>query len=193
MRYIVIYKAHRAFYKPIKNAEKIYFFCTQISRNRVLLMKAEEIVKKYSDMIYGVAMRYVRNRTDADDIYSEVFYRYFRRQRTFDSEEHRKAWLLRVTINCSKEFLINRSYHEELNDDMFGSTEITGTSGTRLEDIMAVREALKSMKEDYREILELYYFMELTVSEIAQMLQRSVNTVKSQLLRGREELKRLLS
>lgn len=40
---------------------------------------------------FCVAMRYVRNRTDADDVYSDVFYRYFRRKRTFDSEEHRKA------------------------------------------------------------------------------------------------------
>ena len=156
-------------------------------------MKAEEIVKKYSDMIYGVAVRYVRNKADAEDVYSEVFYRYFRRQRTFDNEEHRKAWLLRVTVNCSKELLINRDYHEEINDDMFGSTEITGTTGTKLEDIMALREALKGIKEEYREIIELYYFMELTVGEIAQMLQKSVNTVKSQLRRGREELKQMLS
>ena len=65
--------------------------CTQIRNLRVLLMNDEEIVRKYSDMIFGVAMRYVRNRTDADDVYSDVFYRYFRRKRTFDSEEHRKA------------------------------------------------------------------------------------------------------
>lgn len=155
-------------------------------------MNDEEIVRKYSDMIFGVAMRYVRNRTDADDVYSDVFYRYFRRKRTFDSEEHRKAWLLRVTVNCSKEFLINRKYGDELNEDMFGSETLYGTSEASAEDIMAVREALKHLDDDYREIIELYYFSGLTVSEIGQMLQKSTNTVKSQLLRARNKLKEML-
>ena len=156
-------------------------------------MNDEEIVRKYSDMIYGVAMRYVRNRTDADDVYSDVFYRYFRRVREFDSEEHRKAWLLRVTVNSSKEFLIKRKYGEDLNDDMFGSETLYGTTEASAEDIIAVRDALKKLDEDHREVIELYYFSGLSVSEIGQMLQRSVNTVKSQLLRGRNRLKEILA
>lgn len=156
-------------------------------------MSDEEIVRFYSDMIFGVAMRYVRNTTDAEDVYSEVFLRYFKRERTFQSEEHRKAWLLRVTINCSKEFLKNRRYHADLDDDMFGSVTLTGTGESSIEDILAVREALKQLSPDYREVIELYYFNDLTVSEIAQMLQKPVDTVKSQLLRSRKKLKELLS
>ena len=72
-------------------------------------MNAEQIVATYSDMVYGVAMRYVRNRVDADDVYNDVFYRYFRRERSFDSEEHRKFWLLRVTVNAAKDFLKNKN------------------------------------------------------------------------------------
>ncbi len=156
-------------------------------------MNDEEMVKTYSDMIYGVAMRYVRNRADADDVYSDVFYRYFRRERKFDSEEHRKAWLLRVTVNAAKEFLMNRGYSEELNDDMFGDEPVSASWDTSIEDILAVREALKQLDGDYREVIELYYFNGLSTAEISQTLQRSVNTVKSQLLRGRERLKVLLS
>jgi RNA polymerase sigma-70 factor (ECF subfamily) len=159
----------------------------------VLLMSDEEIVRTYSDMIFGVAMRYVRNPTDAEDVYSEVFYRYYRRVREFQSEEHRKAWLMRVTINCSKEFLMNRQFHEELNEDMFGSVTLTGTSEASLEDILAVREALKKLSEEYREVIELFYFSQLTIPEIAQMLQRPAGTVKSQLSRAREKLRELLS
>ena len=155
-------------------------------------MNDEEMVKAYSDMIYGVAMRYVRNRTDAEDVYSDVFYRYFRRERKFDSEEHRKAWLLRVTVNASKEFLMNRGYSEELSDDMFGDEPISASWDTSMEDVIAVREALRQLDGDYREIIELYYFSGLTVSEIGQMLQKSTNTVKSQLLRGRNKLKEIL-
>ena len=80
-------------------------------------MNGTEVVRAYSDMVYGVAMRYVRNRTDADDVYSEVFYRYFRRERTFESEDHRKNWLLRVTVNCSKDLLTGRRYDDEIDVD----------------------------------------------------------------------------
>ena len=143
-------------------------------------------------MVYGVAMRYVRNRTDADDVYSEVFYRYFRRERTFESEDHRKNWLLRVTVNCSKDLLTGRRYDDEIDDDMFGDEEFSGSEASR-EEIMDVRDALKKLKDTYREVIELYYINGFNTREIAFMLQRSENTVKSQLLRGREELKKLLS
>ncbi len=155
-------------------------------------MNDEEMVKAYSDMIYGVAMRYVRNRADADDVYSDVFYRYFRRERSFDSEEHRKSWLLRVTVNAAKEFLINRGHGEELNEDMFGDEAVSASWDTSIEDVLAVRDALKKLDGEYREVIELYYFSDLSVAEIGQMLQRSVNTVKSQLLRGRGKLKELI-
>ena len=155
-------------------------------------MNGEEIVKKYSDMIYGVAMRYVRNPTDAEDVYSETFYRYFRRERTFADEEHRKAWLLRVTVNCAKDLLTKRNYEAEYNDEMYNLETVEGSSGSSLEDVIAVRDALARLSDTYREVLELYYFNDFTVSEIAQMLDRSVNTVKSHLLRAREELKRKL-
>lgn len=159
---------------------------------RYYLLNAEEVVRFYSDMIYGVAMRYVCNMTDAEDVYLDVFYRYFRRERTFDSEEHRKAWLLRVTVNCSKDLLMKRTYHDDIDDDMFGSVALLGTADAPIEDILAVRAAIKKLAPTYREIVELYYFNELIVSEISRMLQRPVNTVKSQLLRGREELRRML-
>ena len=155
-------------------------------------MNAEEVVRFYSDMIYGVAMRYVCNMTDAEDVYSDVFYRYFRRERTFGSEEHRKAWFLRVTVNCSKDLLMKRTYHDDIDDDMFGSVALLGTADAPIEDILAMRAAVKELSPTYREIVELYYFNELSVSEIARMLQRPVNTVKSQLLRGRDELRRIL-
>ena len=156
-------------------------------------MNDEEMVRAYSDMIYGVAMRYVRNKADADDVYSDVFYRYFRRPRSFDQEEHRKAWLLRVTVNAAKEFLSNRRYTEEITDDMFGDEAISGSWDTSTEDVLALREALKKLDEKYREVIELYYFSGLKVEEIARMLQKQTNTVKSLLLRGREKLKESLS
>ena len=59
-------------------------------------------VRRYSDMVYRLAFARTGNTADAEDVYQEVFLRYLRSDPQFTSEEHRKAWLLRVTINCAK-------------------------------------------------------------------------------------------
>lgn len=156
-------------------------------------MNDEEMVRTYSDMIYGVAMRYVRNKTAAEDVYSDVFYRYFRKPREFRSEEHRKAWLLRVTVNAAKSYLMKQRYDTDVDDDMFESSLADTSWETTNDDVIAVREALRQIGEKYREIIDLYYFNGLTVSEIARTLDKPVNTVKSELLRARQKLKILLS
>ncbi len=154
-------------------------------------MNAEQIVRKYSDMVYGIAIRYVRNRIDADDVYNDVFYRYFRRERTFASEEHRKNWLIRVSVNAAKDFLIKKRSDVELRDDMFEDVRSDSSNVSR-EELMDLREGLKKLKEEYREIIELYYINGFNTKEISVMLQKSENTVKSQLLRGRQKLRELI-
>ena len=67
--------------------------------------EASAVIEKYSDMVYRLAYARTGSRHDADDVYQEVFLRYFRKKPVFDSEEHRRAWLLRVTVNCSNTFL----------------------------------------------------------------------------------------
>ena len=154
-------------------------------------MNAEQIVRKYSDMVYGIAIRYVRNRIDADDVYNDVFYRYFRRERTFASEEHRKNWLIRVSVNAAKDFLIKKRSNVELRDDMFEDVRSDSSNVSR-EELMDLRDGLKKLKEEYREIIELYYINGFNTKEISVMLQKSENTVKSQLLRGRQKLRELI-
>ncbi|SDW35556.1 RNA polymerase sigma-70 factor, ECF subfamily [Lachnospiraceae bacterium KHCPX20] len=154
-------------------------------------MNAEQIVRKYSDMVYGIAIRYVRNRIDADDVYNDVFYRYFRRERTFASEEHCKNWLIRVSVNAAKDFLIKKRSDVELRDDMFEDVRSDSSNVSR-EELMDLRDGLKKLKEEYREIIELYYINGFNTKEISVMLQKSENTVKSQLLRGRQKLRELI-
>ena len=66
-------------------------------------MNEEAVVRTYADMVYKIAYRYVANPVDADDVFSETFLAYFKKERVFPEEEHRKAWLIRVTINCAKD------------------------------------------------------------------------------------------
>ena len=66
-----------------------------------------EVIEKYKDMVYRIAFSYCRNRSDADDVFQEVFLRYFRKSPVFENAEHEKAWLIRVTVNCSKSVLMS--------------------------------------------------------------------------------------
>lgn len=64
----------------------------------------DEVIKEYSEMVYRLACSVSQSKTDADDIYQEVFLKYIVKKRIFETEEHRKAWFIRVTINFSKKF-----------------------------------------------------------------------------------------
>ena len=61
---------------------------------------AGELLEEYADLIYKLAFSRMKNAADAEDVFQEVFLRYFSKRPVFDSEEHRKAWLIRVTLNC---------------------------------------------------------------------------------------------
>lgn len=151
-------------------------------------MDAESIVRTYADMIYKIAYRYTMLAADAEDVFSEVWLAYFKKDRTFESEEHRKAWLIRVTINCAKELLAGRSYNEELDDRM---AEQSAPEKPR-EEIMDLRAAIERLRPEYKEVICLYYLQELSVKEIAAILDRKENTVKIHLMRAREQLRDFL-
>ncbi len=138
-------------------------------------------------MVYRIAYRYVKNPTDADDVFSEVFLSYFKKDRVFESEEHRKAWLIRVTINCAKDFLSQRSQWQQLQEGMVG--EQTKPNTDTYLDLYA---AIEQLKPEYREVIKLFYLDDLTVKQIAEVLGKNENTVKTQLSRARETLRKLL-
>lgn len=138
-------------------------------------------------MVYRIACRYVKNSIDADDVFSEVFLTYFKKERTFESEEHRKAWLIRVTINCAKDFLEQHSHTQQLCEETL-SDHTTSNTDTYL-DLYA---AIEKLRPEYREVIKLFYLDDVPVKQIAQILGKNENTVKTQLSRAREALKAYL-
>ena len=150
-------------------------------------MMEEQIVRTYADMVYRIAYRYVKNAIDADDVFSEVFLAYFKKERTFESEEHRKAWLIRVTINCAKDFLVQRSRLQQFNEEVISDQAAPDTDV-----YMDLHEAIEQLRPDYREVIKLYYLDDLSVKQIAQILDKNENTVKTQLFRAREMLRDFL-
>ena len=151
-------------------------------------MEEEQVVRAYADMVYRIAFRYTGSRTDADDVFSETFLAYFRKKRSFESEEHRKAWLIRVAINCAKDLIRGRLAYTELDPGLVSDGHDADNTELRLD----LRQAIDQLPKEYREVICLFYLEQLSVHEIAQVLGRNENTVKVQLSRARTKLRAFL-
>lgn len=146
-------------------------------------MTEDMIFETYSDMVYKVAFGYTKNSTDTDDVFQEVFLRYFKRPRIFTSEEHRKAWLIRVTINCAKDFLSGKSDHAPLE-------EISPSAASYVDnpDDGNTLNAINQLDSTSRNIIYMFYYEDMSVKQIAGALKMNENTVKTKLKRARNTL-----
>jgi len=148
----------------------------------------ETVIQRYKGTVYSVALSYVNSRDDADNIFQEVFLIYFRTNPQFNDEEHRKAWLIRTTINCSKR-VVDSTYRkrtvplDEMEEESFEFQ-------TKEEN--AVYVALQALPEKYRTVLHLFYFEDMSIDMICKVLDLKSSTVKVQLMRGREMMKEKL-
>lgn len=154
----------------------------------------EEIIDRYADMVYRLAVSQVRNRTDADDIFQEVFVRLVRHVQELQSMEHAKAWLIRVTINCTKKhfglYWNKNVFPIEETEEVARTEEGFAQAEKKIDN--PVMQAVSKLPPKYRGCVHLFYFEELSVKEIAKMTGQKESTVKSQLHRAREMLKGML-
>ena len=143
-----------------------------------------EICTTYGDRLYAAAFNITRQRQDAEDAVQEALLRLFRSDKEFESEEHIKAWLIRVTINiakstCTSFWHRNRVPYEDYMDEIPFEDESD-------KDLM---EAVLSLPDKYRIIVHLHYYEGYKTREIADTLKLSENTVKTRLLQSRRLLK----
>lgn len=141
-------------------------------------------VDRWGPAVYRLACAATGNRSDADDVFQEVFLRYHRSAPEFASEAHEKAWLLRVTANRTRSLLASpwRRRSVPLED-------VYACSGP---EESAVAEALAALPPGDRTLLHLYYYEGYRTEELACLLGRKSATVRSQLTRARQKLARLL-
>lgn len=156
----------------------------QLQTDGKVNMDAEKVIEACSDMVYRLAYARTGSKQDADDVYQEVFLRYLKKRPRFESEEHRKAWMLRVTINCTNSFLSSRwrKNRTELPEDL-------PFMDRRQQDL---HMELQRLPVKYRDVIHLFYYEELSVEEIGRALRRKPSTVRTQLTRAREMLRRFM-
>ena len=144
----------------------------------------EEIADKYIDTIYRLALSRTKSQQYAEDITQDVFVKLISSRKNFESEEHLKAWLLRVTINLTKDLFSSSWFKatDELSEDI----------SYRDEEKSDLYYAVMKLSQKYRTVIHLHYYEGYSVDEIAKITGASPGTVKSQLHRSRQMLKELI-
>lgn len=151
----------------------------------------EEVIDRYSRMVYSIALVHVRNQADAQDVLQEVFLaycRYRREGRSFREEEHRKAWLIRTALNCSRHVTAGSWRRRVVPLEEAPDSPVTFSS--REEN--CVYAAVLALPDKYRTPLYLFYFEDFSIEQISRITHVRPGTVRMQLTRARERMRTLL-
>jgi len=158
-------------------------------------MKTEQLeyyFKEYYTLIYRVAFTQLKGHIDAEDILQEVFVRILRYKPQFESKEHEKAWLLRTTMNLCKDYMKSKWHSTTVSLDMIPESEKSYFKVPFIEEDDTLWSVLQ-LPEQYRNTLYFFYYEDYSIKEIADIFDQPENTIKTNLKRGREKLKKYLA
>lgn len=144
-------------------------------------------IAQYADLVYRLSMVILQNNADAEDAFQTVFLKYALSSQHFETTEHEKAWLIRVTRNACRDQL--KSFFRKHTVSLEEAPELVSPATAQQQ---AVLEAVRSLPKDYRDVVYLHYYEGYTAPEIAEILKKKPNTIYTHLSRAREMLKELL-
>ena len=146
--------------------------------------EANRAIERYADTVRRICMIHLKNHADTEDIFQNVFLKYVLSTAVFESEEHEKAWFIRVTINACRDLLKSffRSRTVSLHTLLDQPTDLTETDRTVLDAVLA-------LPPKYRDVVYLHYYEGYTAPQIGQILKKNVNTVYTLLNRAKQALR----
>lgn len=144
-----------------------------------------DLFNLYKNDIYRLAFSYTGNYSDADDITQSVFIKLYKNINKFDNEISVKKWLIKVSINECKSLFLSSWYKRiiplsEKEDIIYENKDDN------------ILEGLLQLPRKYRLVIYFYYYEEYKIKEISKMLKMNENTVKTNLRRAKEMLKKIL-
>ena len=145
------------------------------------------LVERWGDSLYRAAFAVCRNPQDAEDVVQETLLAYYRSDKEFDSDEHIRAWLIRVAVNKAKNATICfwRRNRRNLEDYVESLTFEVDSDRELLDTVLR-------LPERYRIVIHLFYYEEMPVRDIAKALNTSEQNVKTRLSRARDKLRQQL-
>lgn len=175
------YVKEQAAVRAANKAEVIDFPDTKEDTNET----ASRLLDQYGNMILRLAYSYLHNQSDAEDILQETLIKYLQTVPDFAGPVHEKAWLLKVAANLSKNRI---DYNRIRQTDELEETLVA----KERQDLSFVWEAVKQLPANYQAAIHLFYYEGCSTAEIARILDRKESSVRSDLRRGREQLKNIL-
>lgn len=132
-------------------------------------------------------MIHLKNHADTEDIFQTVFLKYVLSSVSFESEEHEKAWFIRVTINACKDLLKSFFHSHTVPLD-----KIAEQPALLPPDYRDVMDAIRSLPPKYRDVVFLHYYEEYSAPQISRILGKNVNTIYTLLTRSKKMLREKL-
>ena len=150
-------------------------------------LPVQELMERYRNNLFVAAFQICKNREDAEDVVQDTFLQYHTSKKEYESEEHIRAWLLRVAINKAKN--VNLTFWRRNKQPLEDYIE---TLPFETKEDSNLFEAVLALPEKYRVVIHLFYYEDYSVKEIAGVLKTSQSNVKVRLSRGRGMLKEAL-
>lgn len=149
--------------------------------------EANRAVELYADTVRRLCMIYLKNYADTEDAFQNVFLKYLLSSADFESEEHEKAWIIRVTVNECKDTL--KSFFRRRSEPLEEIKELPSDMPTESREVI---EAVMRLPQKYKDVIYLYYYEGYSAPEIGKILHKRVNTVYTQLARAKSALRERL-
>ena len=144
-------------------------------------------IERYADTVRRLCMVHLKNRADTEDIFQTVFLKYVLSSVSFESEEHEKAWIIRVTINACRDLL--KSFYRRRTVSLDAVIEQPALLPP---DNRAVLEAVLSLPPQYKDVVYLHFYEDYTAPQISKILGKNVNTVYTIITRSKQMLREKL-
>jgi RNA polymerase sigma factor (sigma-70 family) len=179
--------------KGMEKAEVINRSTSQVFNKEELIIW---LMEEYGQSLVRVAYTYVKQEQLAEDIVQEVFVKCYKNLHLFRQESSYKTWLYKITINQCKDVIKSWSFKNLILHNFVGfqskpSNEITPEEKILLyEEAKYVSEIVVSLPIKLREVIIFYYYEEIKIEQISDLLGINQNTVKSRLLRGKQQLRK---
>jgi RNA polymerase sigma-70 factor (ECF subfamily) len=151
----------------------------------------ERYFKEYYGMIYRVAFSQLKNHADAEDITQEMFIKIIKSEDEFESAEHEKAWIIRAAINMCRDLLKSGWHKSFVGLDEVPEQEKAYYDNPYVKTDDILWQVLQ-LPEKFRNCIYLFYYEDNSIKEIAQILEMPENTVKTNLRRGKELLRKMI-
>lgn len=150
-----------------------------------------QLVEEYGNKLLKTCYLILRDREEAEDVVQETFIRVFSKIDTFKEKSGLYTWIYAIALNLSRDKMRVRQDMLELKDELIGNNDLEAQVEMNI-DKELLRKEIFEMNSLYREVLVLFYFEELSIKEISNLLNEREGTIKSKLFRGRNILKESL-